>query len=181
MVYLPVFFLAVAAVGGTVLVAMKHRGRKIPMALAVAHGIFTATGLAILAAYIITANSASQGYETSQRGMSTYVVFCNGGGRQHDSCGQEVPRQGDAGGSNNCTWYYCDGGADHSDYKCYHGHFKSGDGYFSNSVRGRGFGRVYRHVISYQEETESRDRDTQTQSGKIKFKTFDSPVVVNGI
>jgi hypothetical protein len=48
MLYLPVLFFAVAAVGGMTLVWMKNQGKELPMYLALGHGLFAATGLVLL-------------------------------------------------------------------------------------------------------------------------------------
>ena len=53
MTYLPILFFTIAAAGGMTLVTMKYRGKGMPISLAIAHGIFAATGLVILLVNVI--------------------------------------------------------------------------------------------------------------------------------
>ena len=48
MIYLPMLFFGIAAIGGITLVTMKYRGKGLSMPLAIVHGIFAATGLVFL-------------------------------------------------------------------------------------------------------------------------------------
>jgi hypothetical protein len=53
MEYLPVVLFAIAAIGGLTLAAMKFMGRKLPMPLALGHGLFAAAGLVTLILNVI--------------------------------------------------------------------------------------------------------------------------------
>lgn len=57
MIYLPVLFFAIAAIGGLALATMKFTGKGLPMPLAIAHGLFAATGLVFLIANVIMDSS----------------------------------------------------------------------------------------------------------------------------
>ena len=57
MMYLPLLFFAIAAIGGITLVTMKYRGKGIPMTLAIVHGILAATGLVLLIVNVIMDSS----------------------------------------------------------------------------------------------------------------------------
>jgi hypothetical protein len=48
MMYLPVLFFAIAAIGGLTLATMKFTGKGLSMPLAIVHGIIAATGLVLL-------------------------------------------------------------------------------------------------------------------------------------
>lgn len=46
--YVPVLFFGLAALGGVTLVALRNRGKGMPMPLAIGHGLMAAIGLAVL-------------------------------------------------------------------------------------------------------------------------------------
>ena len=53
MLYLPILFLGLAAVGGLTLVWMKYTGKELPMYLALGHGLLAATGLVLLIVNVV--------------------------------------------------------------------------------------------------------------------------------
>jgi hypothetical protein len=163
MVYLPILFLAIAAIGGMTLGAVKYRGKGMTKVLAIVYGIFAATGFVILAVNVIMDHSKPYKlYKEPHHDLPSYIVFYNCGGRRHDTGDHEVSRQGYADFPRDCAWYFCSDGAGHSSGKCYHGHFKHSDEYFSGSVRSRGSGRIHRIFISYPEKTDARQIDNNT-------------------
>jgi hypothetical protein len=73
--YWPVILFAIAAVGGVTLAFMKFTNRKMPLPLAVGHGIFAAAGLITLAASVYN-NSSNMLMNTS---LILFLIVALGG------------------------------------------------------------------------------------------------------
>lgn len=66
---------AVAAVFGVTLAMMHLRGKELPMSVAVLHGLFAATGLALLIATVVNAAAAG----SAGIALAIFVVAALGG------------------------------------------------------------------------------------------------------
>jgi hypothetical protein len=75
MIYLPLVFFAVAAVGGLTMVTLKFNDKAIPMFLALGHGILAATGLVLLIVDVM-ANMTNMLMNTS---LVLFIVIALGG------------------------------------------------------------------------------------------------------
>jgi hypothetical protein len=75
MIYFPVIFFGLAALGGVVLVTLKYNGKAIPLYLAIGHGIFAATGLVLLIVNVI----ADMSNQLMNISLVLFVVIALGG------------------------------------------------------------------------------------------------------
>lgn len=75
MLYLPLLFFGLAALGGITLVWMKLKGKELPMYLALGHGLLAATGLVLLIVNVVMDMSM----QLMNIALALFVVIALGG------------------------------------------------------------------------------------------------------